>query len=90
MIGGPVSAPLSHAHFLLPLLNDPCLIRPVLGTSQTRVSPGAQVSLADTVPGLPVPAEAQAANTSAATVMELALRKDMVACLDVPSFESIS
>jgi hypothetical protein len=72
------------------LLNDPCLIRPVLGTSQISVSPAAQASLMDTGSGSRLPAEAQAVNTSVATVMELVLRNDMVVFLDVPSFEYIS
>jgi hypothetical protein len=70
---------------LLPLLNDPCLIRPVLGTSQISVSPGAQLSLADTGFGSRLPAETQALNTSAAIVMEPVLRNDMVVCLNLPS-----
>jgi hypothetical protein len=44
------------------LLNDPCLMRPVLLTSQTSVSSGAQVSLAEASLGLRLLSDAQAVN----------------------------
>jgi len=47
IIGAPARLS-SQEHFLLPLLKEPCFILAVLLTSQIRVSPGAQVSLADT------------------------------------------
>jgi hypothetical protein len=50
----------SQEQFLLPLLNDPCLIRAVLLTSQINVLPGAQVSLAESFLGSRLLLDAQA------------------------------
>jgi hypothetical protein len=57
------------------LLKEPCLILPVLLTSQTSVSSGAQVSLAETSLALRVLSDAQAASNPVAITSKVLLQR---------------
>jgi hypothetical protein len=74
IIGAPVLR--SEQEQRLPsLLNEPCLILPVLLTSQTSVSSGAQVSLAETSLALRVLSDAQAASNPVAITSKVLLQR---------------